>query len=391
MPRDAGEPRVAFVASGLGLGGAEAMLLKIVPRLAAEGFGVAVVSLRDLGPVGRRLRDLRIDVQACGLPGLSALPSTARAAGWLRAFRPDVLQGWMYHGNLGALAAARATPSRPAVAFGIRQSLPSIDDEKPGTRIAIRAGARCSRRAAAIVYNARLSLAQHEAAGYAHGAGLVIANGFDTATFRPDAQVARATRADLQVAADAPLVGLVARWHPVKDHRTFVDAAARIARAMPAARFVMAGTGIDSGNEALATLLARSGIADRVRLVGERRDVDRLYPALDVACLASRAEAFPNVLGEALSCGVPCVSTAVGDAAEIIGECGRIVPPGDADALAAAVLQVLAMPAHERDAMGTAARERVVAQFGIDAVVRQYADLYRSLRRSRPPVPSRSP
>lgn len=377
--------RLLVIASGLGTGGAEAMLLKLLPRLADHGIASAVVSLRDCGALGARLAATGIPVHAVGLPGPGAPFATAGVIAWMRRWRPDLVQGWMYHGNLGALLAARAAPaSLLPVVFGVRQSLSDLAREKPATRRVIRLGARCSGRAAAIVYNAHLARAQHEASGYAAQHGVVLGNGFDTELFRPDACAGARLRAELGIEAGAPLVGLVARWHPVKDHATFLAAAATIARALPATRFVLAGSGIDDANRQLAALIAQSGLADRAHLLGERLDLARIYPALDVLALSSVAEAFPNVLGEALSCGVPCAATAVGDAAAIIGECGRVVPVGDPAALAAAVIDLLSLPGPARGAMAAAARRRVVERFGISAIAAQYAALYgRIAARSR--------
>jgi glycosyltransferase involved in cell wall biosynthesis len=382
--------RLLVVASGLGTGGAEAMLLKLLPRLADHGIASAVVSLRDRGALGAPLAAGGIPVRALGLPGPAAPFATAGVALWLRRWRPDLIQGWMYHGNLGALFAARAAPaSLLPVVFGVRQSLSDLAREKPATRRVIRLGARCSGRAAAIVYNAQLARTQHEGSGYAAQHGVVLGNGFDTELFRPDAGAGARLRDELGIEASARLVGLVARWHPVKDHATFLAAAVLIARAVPATRFVLAGTGIDDANRQLRAVIAPTGLADRLHLLGERHDLARIYPALDVLALSSVAEAFPNVLGEAMSCGVPCATTAVGDAAAIIGDCGRVVPVGDPAALAAAVIDLLSLPAPAHGAMAAAARRRVVERFGIRAIAAQYAALYRRVAAIR--APTRAP
>jgi glycosyltransferase involved in cell wall biosynthesis len=172
------------------------------------------------------------------------------------------------------------------------------------------------------------------------------------------------------------VVGLLGRFDPDKDHRNFLAAAARVARAAPAAWFVLAGDGVDGANPTLRGWIEAHGLAGRVRLLGLRSDVPRLLSALDVLALSSRAEAFPNVLGEALACGVPCVATDCGDCREIVGPAGRIVPPRDPAALAAALLEVLALPAGARAALGAAGRERVAERYDLRGVARRYLALY---------------
>jgi len=113
--------------------------------------------------------------------------------------------------------------------------------------------------------------------------------------------------------------------------------------------------------------------------LGERADVPRLTAALDIASSSSWGEAFPNVLGEAMSCGVPCVATDAGDAALIVGGTGLIVPRGNAAALAQAWDEMLALSHDERQALGAQARARVSECFELGAISQRYAALYREL------------
>jgi glycosyltransferase involved in cell wall biosynthesis len=218
--------------------------------------------------------------------------------------------------------------------------------------------------------------------GFAAEKMQVIPNGFDTTRFRPDAAARVEVRKELGIRPDAPVVGLVARYDPFKDHAGFCRAAALVAKARPDARFVMCGRGVDGGNRALVSLIGALGIEDHCRLLGPRNDVPRVLAALDVLASSSVSEAFPLAVGEAMACGVPCVATDVGDSALMLGPAGRIVPAGDTLALAEGLNEVLGMDVAERARLGEIGRRRVREMFDLDAVTRRYEALYETLVRS---------
>lgn len=373
--------RVLFIVTGLGTGGAEKQLARLAPRLIDGGFAVSVIALRG-GPVADELRGLGVPVTILGVSGFA---TAGRALGRLlrltHSFDPDVIQGWMYHGNLAAALAHRLCARRARLYWGIRQSLYDISREKPLTRFLIRLGAKMSKGAKGIFYNSEVARVQHEAVGYAAARAQVIDNGFDTAIFRPDAEAHRAVRQELGVGMDTPLIGLIARFHAMKGHAVFLNAAARLARETGRVHFLLAGTGVDRDNPELCAWLRSPELAGRLHLLGERHDIPRLTAALDVASSSSSwGEAFPNALGEAMSCGVPCVATDVGDARRILGEAGIVVPAGDAEALARAWGRILALSREARRQMGLAGRRRVEKCFSLERVAAQYAEVYRRNR-----------
>lgn len=137
-----------------------------------------------------------------------------------------------------------------------------------------------------------------------------------------------------------------------------------------------------AGNTALAAMIAATGQAQAFHLLGFRSDMAALLAALDVGVLSSRTEAFPNVIVETMACAVPFVAPAVGDVATMIGEqgeAGRVVAAGNAQALAAALLEVLQASAEQRQKMGEKARARVVAHFSLATTVARYAAAYRTV------------
>jgi len=213
---------------------------------------------------------------------------------------------------------------------------------------------------------------------------IVITNGFDPAAFRPDPVARQSVRRELGTGADTPLVGLVARFDPQKNHRGFLQAAAILHTRLPGCHFLLCGADITWENPQLAQWIDASGIRDQCHLLGERSDVPRLMAALDVVSSAAAfGEAFPLVIGEAMACGVPCVVTDVGDSATIVGETGVVVPPSDPQALADGWGRLLlSMSAEERCQLGLAARRRVEERFGLERTVEQYLSLYETLGRA---------
>jgi glycosyltransferase involved in cell wall biosynthesis len=281
----------------------------------------------------------------------------------------------MYHGNLASSLAGHLAPERPAVVWNIRHSLYSLSAEKPVTRQVIRANRWLSSGPSAIIYNSRLSRDQHEAFGFSDLHGQVIPNGFDTELLCPEADRGRLTRKDLRISPNATVIGHVARFHPVKDHVSFLRAAVQVMQQRSDVVCLVAGRNVNLSNLTLAGIVP-SELEGRFRFVGERDDVPDLMRAMDVFCQSSWSEAFPNVLGEAMALGVPCVATDVGDSADIVGETGVIVKPSDSESLADGLLTMLDRTKDQRMELGRAARSRIKANYALPSIVERYRTLY---------------
>ncbi|HEX5706491.1 MAG TPA: glycosyltransferase [Pyrinomonadaceae bacterium] len=376
--------RVLHVINDLSVGGAEMMLYKLLSDRDAERFVPAVASLRSRGLLRERVDALDVGVHSVGINSHLHTPAAAfKLAGIVRRLDPDVIHGWMYHGNLAAQFAAACAPRSVPVLWSIRQSIYSLEHEKTSTMLAIRLGARLSSRPDAIVYNSRVSAAQHGAIGYLAEKGRVIPNGFDTSSFAPSDEARRGVRAELGLDEDALLVGMVGRFHPAKDHETFLRAASLVNQTEREVRFVLCGRGVEWENQQLRGLAARLGVAERTHLLGERHDMQRLTASFDLVVSSSFEEGFPNVVGEAMSCGVPCVVTDVSDLPWVVGDTGLVVPPKDPDALARAMRTMIEMSPEGRRQMGESARRRVVNKFQLKKIKELYEDLYAELAAKR--------
>lgn len=352
-------PLIVHVITGLGTGGAEGMLARLVRR--SRAFRHVVVSLTGPGTIGPALRRDGIEVIALGLPpgprALAGLPGLARL---LRRLRPALVQTWLYHADLLGTLAAGLAGGLP-VAWSLRCS--DMDRARYGRLVGLLA--RLSPLPRLVIANAEAGRAWHRAQGYRPRAWAVIANGIDTDRFRPDPAARTRWRAALGVPPETVLIGMIARVDPMKDHAGFLAAATAAATLRPEIALVLAGTGTETLPGPAAHRL------------GAVADVAGLYAALDIVVLASRfGEGFPNVVAEAMACGRAVIASASGDAAAILGPAGVTVPPGDDAALEQAILSLAAAP-DRRAALGTAARRRVEEHYGLDRAVTAFETAWR--------------
>lgn len=371
---------VVHVINSFQFGGAERMLCNLVLRTDRDRFEPSVVSLIDDMTVAGPLLDAGIPIKVIGMrPGIPDPRGIAKLARHFWRVRPAVIQTWMDHSNLIGGMAARLAPRTPVV-WGIHHSNHIKSLTKRSTLATVWAGGKLSRRLATRIVccseHARTMYAQR---GYAEDRLAVIPNGFDTEAFRPDAAARANLRLELGIGPETPLVGLIARYDPFKDHETFLRAAAKLVQLRPGVEFLLCGHGVDDSNNILKAMMGSLGIADRCHLLGARSDVPRVLAALDLCAQSSVSEAFPLVLGEAMATGVPCVATDVGDSALIVGKFGRIVPQRDPDALAAGCAELLALSPSDRQKLGQQARQRVCELFDLGAVTRRYEQLYYEL------------
>ena len=373
--------RIVFIITGLSTGGAEMMLFKVLERLDRQRFAPHVISLTTLGELAPRIAALGIPVDAIGMkPGLPSPFGFLRLVRILKLLNPDIVHTWMYHADLlGGLAARLAGVS--AIGWCIRNSNLDKDKTKLSTRAVVGLCASISKWVPSRILSCSEKARKvHVACGYAAEKMLVVPNGFDLTRFKPDGHARSMVRSELGVDVDTPLVGLIGRFDPQKNHAGFFEAAGVLHRHMPHVHFVLAGQAVDIDNAALMQAITQAGVLANTHLLSLRNDMPELMAALDVlASSSSYGEAFPNVLGEAMACGVPCVVTDVGDSAYIVGDTGRVVTSKNMAGLAQALVDILQQSALERLALGEAARTRVATHFEIGQITRQYEAFYDEL------------
>jgi len=347
--------KVLHIISGLERGGAETQLELLVRNAPWENVVVSLGAGREIGA----------KVYALGL-GPRELGAWKELPRILKTEKPDVVQTWLYRADFLGMLMARLL-GMPVV-WNLRCS-----DMRLGLRARLlrRALALTSVYPDAVVVNSKAGQAFHQSIGYRPKRWELIPNGFDTELFQPDPAARAHTRSCLGMIPDnAALVGMVARVDPMKDYPNFIAAAELVAVGRPDAKFLLVGKGTEG-------LSYPSRLSGKIIRMGVRGDMWKIIAALDVLVLSSAyGEGFPNVLGEAMACGVPVVATDVGDVREIVYGVGVVVPPRNPTALAEGILQAL------DPCRVWFGREKVIDCYSIGAVVGRYRSVYESLATS---------
>jgi len=335
---------------------------------------------------GPQLLAAGIHVDTLDMPrGMLTPRGIVRLGRILSRQRPDVVQTWMYHADLVGGLVGRGL--RIPVLWNLRNS--DLDPMRTSfaTRLVVRFLALLGRQVPVrIVSCSQKAIDVHSTLGYPSDRFDIIHNGFDCLAFNHDQNVRRQMRTTLGIKPHTLVLGMVARWDPQKDHANLLAALARLARSIPEFCCVLVGHGMSKENLELYSQIQSHGLSDRVLLLGLRNDIPAVMNAFDLKVLSSAyGEAFPNVLAEAMACGVPCVTTRVGDAGLIVGDTGWVVPPGDAEALAEAIAQALRARQDGAAWQGRQfrCRDRIVREFSLDRMARSYHDLWRRVARRR--------
>ncbi len=372
--------KIMHVITTLGPAGAEIMLSRVISGMDRTRFENEVVSLTGILDLAEKMRGIGAGVRTLNMKTSAPNPLLVmRLAQWIRESKPDVIHTWMYHANLVGALAARLAGNVPVV-WGIHHSALDPRIDKRRTMLVNRICAFLSRKfPARIVCCSEASLCIHKNLRYAAEKMEVIPNGFDLEQVKPDPDARASVRQELGIPADVPLIGIAARFHPLKDHFNFVSAAVRLHKQMPKVHFLLCGLDITWQNSLLAGWIETAGIRDCCHLLGLRHDMSRLFSGMDIATTASRSEAFPIAIGEAMACGTPCVVTDVGDCALIVGATGIVVAPGNPCALAEAWRNLIEAGPGVRHRLGMAARHRVQQHFSLPTIVERYQAMYAQL------------
>lgn len=370
--------QVLHIITGLGDGGAEAVLCRLVysdPAICHH-----VVSLTDSGKYGPLLSEYGAKVTPLGMPrGRVSLKGLFRLWTVVRTSHAEVIQTWMYHADLvgGLIGRLAGVP----VIWGIRNSILDSGHSSRNTIMVAKLCARLSGKLPSrIIACAQAARGAHTAMGYDARRIQVIPNGYDLARFKPDTTAREKLRAEWGFSDDLPVLGMVARYDPYKDHGNLIAGLAGLGTVRPNYRVVLVGKGLDRTNAELMASITSKGLSGRILLLGPRHDIPAIMNALDVHVLSSSAEAFPNVLAEAMACGTPCVTTDVGDARVIVDDTGWIVPAGNPKALTDAIAQALLARENIREWSDRRqrCRKHIASEFGIDVMAQRYRKVWES-------------
>lgn len=362
-----------------GFGGAERMLARLLlakPELADKRI---IVVLRQADTLGKQLRAAGFSVHELNMQSFRDIPRIfVELKKIIRSFNPDIVQTWMYHADLlGGLAAY--TSGYKNIIWGIRRTSVSLADNG-GTWIIMKLCALLSHWIPKkIISVADAGKQAHIKAGYDATRIRVIPNGFDFSNLIATPDQRKAVRNECNVLEDELIIGCLGRFDHAKGQDIFINAAAIVAKNNPKVRFLMVGWGCDIHNAKLNSWINEHNLQNCFVLLGERIDVPSCLAAMDIFCMPSRTEGFPNGLGEAMALGLPCVATEVGDTRFLVGDTAVLVPAQDEQALAQELLTVIRLPEQQRVEMGNKAKIRVMAEFSIEKACERFDTVYHEI------------
>jgi glycosyltransferase involved in cell wall biosynthesis len=366
--------KVTFIITSLTIGGAEIMLLRLLHSLNRDLYEIQVVVLKSGGGLEKEVIEMGILLKTVEMTSAWGIFSGLfRLIRFLSSTKTDLAFCWMYHANLAGGIAAKITGI--PVLWSVRHDFLDPKLIKSRTIFIARTSALLSHWIPEkIIFCSESSMKEHLKIGYDSKKSIVIPNGFDIKMFKPDSDSRLKFRHEHGIALNSLIVGHAGRFNPTKDHYTLIKAAELIGKKVKGVHFIFCGQEVDYQNKKLVDWLKDAGIEKQTQLLGEQNDMVDFYSSLDVFISSSVSESFPNVIGEAMSCAVPCVVTNVGDSALIVAETGIVVPISNPKALTDAAVKLLEDGGYRAD-MGKKARSRIIENYSIEQISRKYEQL----------------
>lgn len=370
--------RILHIINTLAFGGAQSVLVHLLEAWEDKQDIHRVISFGSKEPLSGRIEALNIVVEYIDFQPNKFEPwKFLKFVKIINDYKPDITQTWLYHADLIGSIASQLVSHAPII-WGIHHTTTDKSSVKSSTWIIIRLLAQLSRfLPSCIICCSHSAYQAHLNLGYPKNKMTVIVNGIDTTQFRPDSNARGVVRDELGLSPQTILIGMFARFHPQKDHKTFIRAAGILLKQNPDVHFVLAGNEIDNSNKLLMDELSREDILKNFHLLGNRLDMPRLQAGMDIGTLSSAyGEALSMTLCEAMSCGIPCVATNIGDSALLIGDAGLTVEPNNPDALAHAWMTILGYSNIEYNHLGNKARQRILKIYNRLQMVSEYNRVY---------------
>ena len=362
--------KVAFLIRSLEVGGAERQLAYLARGLRAKGVSVTVGVFYRGGVLEELLRNGGVTIEYLDKKGRwDLLGFFQRTTKWLRRENPDVLHSYLTGANIVAIL-IKPLFSKLHIVWGVRASNMLLDNYDQLARFTFRLSVLLSRFADLIIVNSNSGYDYHLANGYPDQRMIVIHNGIDTNLFAPDLTARQHQRTAWSIGDGDFLVGIVGRLDPMKDHKTFLQAISKVLSKRNDVQFVCVGNGDGNFLKDLQQYSDGLGISENIQWEPADVNVENIYNALDVLVSTSAfGEGFSNTLAEAMSCGVRCVATDVGDARKVLSDTGVVVPPGKSSEVADGILAILGCDEHENSKFKKLAIEHIRENYSIDRLV----------------------
>lgn len=374
--------KILHLITDLDTGGAEMMLLRLVSNMKPQCFENIVVSMTDDGVLLPKFNEQHIKTYSLGMKrGVPSLGAFLKLLRILRLEKPHIVQTWLYHSDLIGLLAARICKNH-CVVWNLRCADMDLRQYGKLTRMVVAMNSLLSDWPALVLANSKQGMQYHtNTLGYKPRKSKVVPNGFSTDVFFPDRITGMNLKKSWLSTNETIIIGMVARYDPMKDHHTFLKALELIKlQQLPVDfRAVMAGRNVDWENAELVKWITQMDLSENVVLLGEYQNIPLLMNAFDIYCSSSRSEGFPNVIGEAMACGLPCVVTDAGDSALLLSDKGIIVPAGNVEELASALINMIYMSDEDRQELGAKARQHIIDNYEIGLIVGIYEEIFLSL------------
>jgi len=359
--------RILFICRSLDPGGAERQLVTLASSLDGMGHEVGIATFYSGGSLEKHLTGSGIKLLRLNKKGRwDAAAFFIRTVKAARSFKPDIIHGYMSTANILSVMVRPFLGFKCKSVFGVRSSDMDLSRYDWLWKLAHGFETWLSRYADLLIANSTAGLEHSRQSGFSPGKAIVISNGIDVSQFYPDPAAGQALRMGWKISPGEKVVGVVARIDPMKDYPNFFRASAIVLGKQSDVRFVCVGKGEKSYENAMRREASAAGLGDKIIFAGSRADMLSVYNAFDTLVLPSiNGEGFPNVVGEAMACGTPCVVTDVGDAAHVVGDAGIAVPKGDSAVLAGGIMKILGMSGQEKEKLSATGRERIASFFTV--------------------------
>jgi glycosyltransferase involved in cell wall biosynthesis len=357
--------RICFLIRQWNQGGAQRQLLNLLREMDKTKYDISVLSFYGGGIYEEEIKQLP-NVKYHNLRKRNRWDVFIFLFNLIRRLRqidPGFLHGYLNGPNCLAVLLKPFIP-KTLIIWGVRASNMDYSRYDWLARFTYNLERFLSRFADQIIVNSKAGYEHAALNGFPKKSMTVIPNGIDIEQFRPSKEIGLKLREQWGANDNEILIGLIGRIDPMKDHSTFLKAAEIVKKETNNIRFVCVGEGPESYKQELIALGRRLGLSDRLVWAGSLKDMPTVYNALDMVCSSSFGEGFPNVIGEAMACGIPCVVTDVGDSAWIVGDTGVVVPPKNPKALAEGLLRCL-----NNEEASLQARLRIEKNFSLKKMV----------------------
>jgi len=367
--------KIVHIISGLKTGGAERSLFNVCDSKINNYFEQSVICLGEKAIYGEKLEAIGVKVYYLNFKNSNKLYAFIKFKNIIGNIAPDIIQGWMTHGNFVSVLAYFLLPGKQVLFWNIRQTVYKLKHEYIITRILFLINILLSRIPHGIISNANKSIQQLIKYGYKNNSFILIPNGFDTNYWKRDLNNRKIERNKLGINENEFVIGYVGRYHPMKNIIFLFESFYKLSIKNPTVKLIIVGQNINHYN------LKEKSIIDmipenRVLIIDNKEDVKNYYHTFDLLILCSAwGEGFPNVLGEAMSCELCCISTPVGDTPDILKDVGYLVPINDVDTITDKVKECIDNPERLLK-LGRNARTKIKNEYSIEKTLNAYLNIY---------------